>query len=74
MYIKVKVTPGSKRERVTKESDTLFRMEVKEPAERNLANERVKELLREALGLTVGRVRLVAGHRSQSKVFDVLKD
>lgn len=72
MYVKVKVTPDAKREQVTKESDTVFRMEVKEPAERNLANERVKQLLRDALGIKNGEVRLVAGHRSGSKVFDVL--
>lgn len=72
MYVKVKVTPAAKRESVTKESDTVFRMEVREPAERNLANERVKQLLRDALGITEGEVRLIAGHRSGNKVFDVI--
>ncbi|OGG41946.1 hypothetical protein A2837_01930 [Candidatus Kaiserbacteria bacterium RIFCSPHIGHO2_01_FULL_46_22] len=72
MYIKVKVTPGAKRESILKESDTMYRMEIREPAERNLANKRARDLLQETLGLSNGTVRLVAGHRSPSKVFDVL--
>lgn len=71
MYIKVKVTPNAKRERLTKETDTLYRIEVREPAERNLANDRVRAALAAALGLQKGQVRLVSGHRSPSKVFDV---
>lgn len=72
MYVKAKVTPNSKRESVTKENSVLFRIEVKEPSERNLANKRAKELLQAELGLSPGEVRLVAGHRSRNKVFDVL--
>jgi len=72
MYIKVSVTPGAKRERVLKESSTAYRMEIKEPAERNLANKRARDLLQEILGVSRSAVRLIAGHRSGRKVFDVL--
>ncbi len=74
MYIKVKVTPDAKKEKLTKETDTLYRIQVREPAERNLANDRAREMLAAALGLKKGQVRLVSGHRSPSKVFDVLLD
>ena len=45
MYVKVKVTPGSKKELFTKISDDHFEASVKEKAERNMANDRVRELV-----------------------------
>jgi len=74
MLIKVKVIPNSKKERLTKESDSLYRIEIKEPAERNLANRRTRELLADRLGLNIGQVRMISGHRSPSKTFDILLD
>lgn len=74
MYVKVKVTPDAKREAIFKENNTLFRINVREPAERNLANRRVREMLASHFGLKPGAVRLTAGHRSESKIFDVLLD
>jgi len=74
MRIKVKVVPDAKKEKLTKETDSLYRIEIKEPAERNLANRRVRELLAATLGLKIGQVRMISGHRSTGKVFDVLLD
>ena len=71
MYVRVAVIPGAKKEKVTRESDTRFEMQVKEPAERNLANRRVKTLLAEHLNVQEGKIRLVTGHRSPVKMFDV---
>ena len=71
MFVRVHVVPGAKKENVTKESDTVFQIMVKEPAERNLANGRVRELLAEVFGVAVGKVRIVTGHRSPTKMFDV---
>jgi uncharacterized protein YggU (UPF0235/DUF167 family) len=71
MYVKVKVDPGAKRERVVRENDNTFTMAVKEPAERNLANKRVRELLANAFGVTLQQVRLVTGHHSGSKIYEV---
>ena len=47
MYIKVKVTAGAKKEMIIKKSEDHFDISVKEPAERNLANKRVIELVRD---------------------------
>lgn len=74
MRIKVKVVPGAKKEKLTKETDSLYRIETKEPAERNQANRRVRELLAAALSVKTAQVRLMTGQRSPSKVFDVLLD
>lgn len=71
MYIRVRVFPGAKRERVTKRSETEYEIMVRERAERNQANKRVSTLLQETYGISSGQVRLVTGHRSPTKVFDV---
>lgn len=74
MYVRARVTPGAKKERVTKESDTEFYITVRERAERNMANTRVREILAESFGVPVGQVRLLAGHRSSSKMFSIEVD
>jgi uncharacterized protein YggU (UPF0235/DUF167 family) len=71
MYVRVKVTSGAKKEMVTKVSDTEFQIAVREPRERNLANRRVRTLVAEAYQVMEGNVRLISGHRSPIKVFDV---
>ncbi len=52
-------------------NELLFEMTVKEPAERNLANQRVRELLATQYEIDVKAVRIVSGHHSGSKIFDV---
>ena len=71
MYVKVRVVPKTKKETVKKIDDQTFEMTVKEPAERNLANNRIKELLACQYGIGVNQVRMVSGHHSGSKIFDV---
>lgn len=71
MYIRVRVVPGARREQVFKKTDTEYEMTVKEPAQQNFANRRVKELLAHQLGIKEDRVRLVTGHHSPSKLFDI---
>lgn len=71
MYVKVRVTPGARKETLVKEAKDTFTMSVKQPAERNLANERIRELIAAHYGVAKGKVRLVTGHRSGSKVLDV---
>lgn len=71
MYVKVRVEAGAKRERVQKESDTLFLVSVREPASQNLANGRVRELIAGEFGVPVGKVRIVNGHQSPSKMLSV---
>ena len=73
MYIKIKVKTGAKKERIVKKSDDHFEIDVKEPAERNLANKRVVELLRDYLKVYNGDVRIVSGHHSPSKIISIDK-
>ncbi len=71
MYVKVVATAGSKRERVSKVKDTEFHIEVKEPAERNMANKRIRELIALEFGVSTTKVRLLTGHRSRGKILVV---
>lgn len=71
MYVRVRVTPGARKERVERVAEAEYIMSVREPAERNLANTRVRILVANALGTRERDVRLVSGHRSPVKVFDV---
>jgi len=70
MFIKIFVTPGAKREKVEEKGETLL-ISVKEPAAQNLANTRVRELVALRAGVSVGKVRILTGHRSRVKMISV---
>ncbi|MCA9363775.1 DUF167 domain-containing protein [Candidatus Kaiserbacteria bacterium] len=71
MFVRVHVTPGARKERFLKVSNTEYHVAVREPAERNLANMRVRILLAEIFSVSVSNVRLLTGHRSSSKMFSI---
>lgn len=71
MYIKIRVTPGAKKETFSKDSPDHFTASVKEPAERNLANRRVIELIAAHFNVPSGKVRMVSGHHSHGKILSV---
>jgi hypothetical protein len=70
MFIKVFVTPGAKKERVEEKGEMLA-IAVREPAEQNRANDRVRAIIAERMGVPVGKVRILTGHRSRSKMISV---
>lgn len=70
MFIKVFVTPGAKREKVEKKGDT-FTISVREPAQGNRANLRVREIIASQLKKPLGSVRILTGHRSRVKMISV---
>lgn len=71
MYIKVKVTAGSKKEFVKQKNEDTYIISVKEPALRNLANKRVCELIASVLRVSVGDIRIISGHQSPSKILSI---
>lgn len=71
MYIRVRVTPSARKERIVREDKDTFYISVKEPAERNLANTRIKEILAYELKVPLSSVRLLTGHHSSSKMYSV---
>lgn len=67
----VRVVTGARKELVTKESDTEFYIEVREKAERNQANKRIREIVSRELAVPLAQVHLLTGHHSSSKIYVV---
>ncbi len=74
MYIRVAVYPGAKKEKVTELGENRLELMVKEPAERNLANERVRVLVARTYGVEVNQVRMISGHQGQRKILSITKE
>ncbi len=69
MYLKIKVIPDAKNQKIEKLDDDSWRVWVKVPAENNLANNRVLELVRDAYPNQP--VRIISGHHSPSKIISI---
>lgn len=70
MQIRVKVFPSSKKERFVKNEDDTFDIYVREPAQNNMANARVRHLIAEHFN--VENAIIQTGHRTRRKIL-VLK-
>ncbi len=71
MFIKVRVKAEAKKEELKKISDILYAISVKQPAERNLANARVCEIMASVLAVDIKAVRIISGHHSPSKILSI---
>lgn len=71
MYIKVKAFPRSKKEEIKKVAENRFEIKVKEKAEKNLANQRIIEILAEYFGIEGKDVKIVNGHHHPSKLISI---
>ncbi len=68
-YIKVKVHAGEKRNRLEQKAPDSFEIWVKAPAQEGRANEAVKMLLAQALGVASNKLSLIKGATSPAKLF-----
>jgi uncharacterized protein (TIGR00251 family) len=69
MYIKVRVIANARKELVEETEPLRYKVHLKEPAERGLANSRLIELFQAKFPNT--RVRIVNGHHSPSKLLAI---
>lgn len=69
--MRVFVIPNAKKERFVEVSERDCEAYVKEPAERNLANTRVRELVAGHYQVPSGKVRIISGHHSPRKMLSV---
>jgi uncharacterized protein (TIGR00251 family) len=69
MYLKIKVIPEAKDEKVEQIKDDEYRIWVKVEAKNNRANERILEILREMF--PKNPVRIISGHHSPSKIVSI---
>jgi uncharacterized protein YggU (UPF0235/DUF167 family) len=71
MYLKVTVAADSKKEKVEFIKEGQYKISVKEPAENNLANKRVLEIIKSLPEAEDKVVRLVSGHQKPAKKFEI---
>lgn len=71
MYIRINATPGVKKESVKKVADNKYEVSVREKAEQNMANNRIREIVGELFGLPSSQVKMISGHRSPHKIFSI---
>lgn len=69
--VRAKVTPGAGREKVERLSEGVLKVAVRELAQNNAANGRVRELVALEYAVPLSRVRLMTGARSSSKMYEV---
>lgn len=63
--------PKSKQDKIEKISADTWRIYVREPAERNLANKRILELVAKELSLEIKQIKLISGHQSPNKILSL---
>ncbi len=71
MYVRVTVYPGAKRAQVKVVGENRLEIMVREPAEQNLANVKVTELVAQQYGVTARQVRMISGHHNQRKILSI---
>jgi uncharacterized protein YggU (UPF0235/DUF167 family) len=71
MYVKVRVQTAAKKEGMKAFPDNHFEISVREKPLQNLANRRIVELVASHFHVPVGKVRIISGHRSPSKILSV---
>lgn len=71
MYIRVRVAAGAKKESLEKVSEDSFLVSVKDPAEQNLANKRILELVAAHFSVNQKQIRIISGHHSSGKILSV---
>ena len=72
MFIKLKVHPGERRDRITKKAADAYEVWTKAPPERGLANASAVRLLALELGVDAKRILLIKGAASPAKIVKII--
>ncbi|MFC1590241.1 DUF167 domain-containing protein [Candidatus Omnitrophota bacterium] len=72
MIIKIRVRPGSSRERIVKEPDGSLKVYVSSPPVDGKANRALKEAISGYFKVKRSRVRIVKGVRSREKTVEII--
>lgn len=73
MYIRVNAKAGMKKERFSEISENHFEIDIKEKAERNMANKKIIELVANYYNIQTKNVRIVNGHKHPHKLLSIEK-
>ena len=68
-YLKVKVHADEKKNKIVQKSEDSFEIWVKAPAEQGRANEAVRTILAEHIGVPENKLSLMKGATSPAKIF-----
>ena len=71
MLIKVKVFPGSKKEKIIKKSQDSFEIKVKEKPIKGLANKEVIKVLASYFNIPESKIKLIKGFKQRNKIFEI---
>ncbi len=72
MFIKLKVYPDSRRDRLIKKAPDAYEIWTKSPPARGLANASAIRQLSLALGIEAGKIMLIKGAGSSAKIVKVI--
>lgn len=72
MKIFVQAKASAKKERVEQVDATHFVVQVKAPPVQGKANAAIQKALAEYFDITSSRVKILSGHRSKQKIFEIL--
>ena len=72
MFIKVKVFPGAKEEKIIQKSADSFDVFVKEKPERGEANRAVINILTQYFHVLPNKIRLIKGFKQRNKIFKIV--
>ena len=68
-YVRVRVRTDARKEQVENVQKDLWKIDVREKAERGVANARVRELLAKEIGCRKEKLHLIKGATRQSKTY-----
>ncbi len=71
MYIKIRAVPSAKKELFEQVSKDHFKITVREKPKNNQANQRIVALVASHFKIASGKVRIISGHHSPSKILSV---
>jgi len=72
LFIKLKVHPGERKDRIVKKAPDAYEVWTKAPPERGLANASALRLLSLQLGVDAKRIMLIKGATSPAKIVKVI--
>ncbi|HAT73136.1 MAG TPA: hypothetical protein DCS63_10000 [Elusimicrobia bacterium] len=72
MFIKLKVHPGARRDKLLKKAPDAYEIWTKSPPERGLANASALRQLSIALGIDVKKIMLIKGATSPAKIVKII--
>jgi uncharacterized protein YggU (UPF0235/DUF167 family) len=74
MLIKVAVQAGAKKDQVILKKEKEFLVETRQPAKEGKANQAVRLLLADYLGIPLNKIRLIRGRIQPHKIFRIYSD